>query len=169
MYGIHKTQWSGFLSFPLHSIFHIPYQYIYFVRFCFWEKDEDRNGRKPLSVTNNVPTSGGTNIDWSKWKLKYEFFFSFSNSNQNPCCNLERLVSKLYKFCFFVLFCFFCYRIIVIVALTLLTSSQSILLVWSKRNGKYNYSITTSNFMVSVIIIVLLKKIQLMFQSVIYV
>ena len=111
-----------------------------------------------------VPTLTGPNGSSSM-----SFSFSFSNSNQNPCCNLERLVSKLYKFCFFVLFCFFCYRIIVIVALTLLTSSQSILIVWSKRNGKYNYSITTSNFMVSVIIIVLLKKIQLMFQSVIYV
>ena len=39
-----------------------------------------------------------------------------------------------------------------IVALTLLTSSQSILIVWSKRNGKYNYSITASNFMVSIVI-----------------
>ncbi|KAL0015924.1 hypothetical protein SO802_002993 [Lithocarpus litseifolius] len=40
------------------------------------------------------------------------------------------------------------FEIILIVALALLMSSQSILIVWSKRNGKYNYSITTSNFMV---------------------
>ena len=40
-----------------------------------------------------------------------------------------------------------------VVALTLLTSSQGILIVWSKRNGKYEYSVTTSNFMVSIIII----------------
>ncbi|KAF3975627.1 hypothetical protein CMV_001135 [Castanea mollissima] len=37
---------------------------------------------------------------------------------------------------------------IVIIALTLLTSSQSILIVWSKRNGKYNYTIATSNLIV---------------------
>nr|POE69370.1 cmp-sialic acid transporter 2 [Quercus suber]POF21657.1 cmp-sialic acid transporter 2 [Quercus suber] len=78
------------------------------------DQDEDGNGggddiesRKPLSVTN-VPTLGGTTVDWSKWKLK----------------------------------------IVVVVALTLLTSSQGILIVWSKRNGKYEYSVTTSNFMV---------------------
>ncbi|KAM4071064.1 hypothetical protein ACB094_11G033400 [Castanea mollissima] len=39
-------------------------------------------------------------------------------------------------------------KIIVIVALTLLTSSQGILIVWSKINGKYEYSVTTCNFMV---------------------
>ncbi|KAF3961686.1 hypothetical protein CMV_013716 [Castanea mollissima] len=39
-------------------------------------------------------------------------------------------------------------KIVVVVALTLLTSSQGILIVWSKRNGKYDYSVTTSNFMV---------------------
>ncbi|KAF5745822.1 CMP-sialic acid transporter 4 [Tripterygium wilfordii] len=33
-------------------------------------------------------------------------------------------------------------------ALTLLTSSQAILIVWSKRAGKYEYSVTTANFMV---------------------
>ncbi|KAH9603548.1 hypothetical protein KSS87_011311 [Heliosperma pusillum] len=32
--------------------------------------------------------------------------------------------------------------------LTLLTSSQAILIVWSKRAGKYEYSVTTANFMV---------------------
>ncbi|KAM0948559.1 putative nucleotide-sugar transporter [Dioscorea sansibarensis] len=37
---------------------------------------------------------------------------------------------------------------IVTVALTLLTSSQAILIVWSKRAGKYEYSITTANFSV---------------------
>ncbi|KAL4651506.1 hypothetical protein ACB092_01G164600 [Castanea dentata] len=74
------------------------------------DQDEDGNGWNALSVTNNVPTLGGTTIDWSKWKLNYE--------------------------------------IIVIIALTLLTSSQSVLIVWSKRNGKYNYSITTSNLIV---------------------
>ncbi|KAK7845443.1 cmp-sialic acid transporter 4 [Quercus suber] len=30
----------------------------------------DGNGRNALLVTNNVPTLGGTTIDWSKWKLK---------------------------------------------------------------------------------------------------
>ncbi|KAI0501641.1 hypothetical protein KFK09_016586 [Dendrobium nobile] len=37
---------------------------------------------------------------------------------------------------------------VVIAALTLLTSSQSILIVWSKRAGKYEYSVTTANFSV---------------------
>nr|POE51307.1 cmp-sialic acid transporter 4 [Quercus suber] len=60
------------------------------------DQDENGNGRNALSVTNNVPTLGGTTIDWSKWKLK----------------------------------------IILIVALALLMSSQSIVIVWSKRNGK---------------------------------
>lgn len=36
----------------------------------------------------------------------------------------------------------------VTVALTILTSSQSILIVWSKRAGRYEYSVTTANFMV---------------------
>uniref|UniRef100_A0A8R7PD96 Uncharacterized protein n=1 Tax=Triticum urartu TaxID=4572 RepID=A0A8R7PD96_TRIUA len=35
---------------------------------------------------------------------------------------------------------------IVTIALTLLTSSQAILIVWSKRAGKYEYSVTTANF-----------------------
>ncbi|CAO2814788.1 unnamed protein product [Amaranthus hypochondriacus] len=33
-------------------------------------------------------------------------------------------------------------------ALTILTSSQAILIVWSKRAGKYEYSVTTANFLV---------------------
>ncbi|PIA64014.1 hypothetical protein AQUCO_00201361v1 [Aquilegia coerulea] len=37
---------------------------------------------------------------------------------------------------------------IVTVLLTLLTSSQAILIVWSKRAGKYEYSVTTANFSV---------------------
>ncbi|KAL7207117.1 hypothetical protein ACSBR2_019748 [Camellia fascicularis] len=37
---------------------------------------------------------------------------------------------------------------IVTLALTVLTSSQAILIVWSKRAGKYDYSVTTANFMV---------------------
>ncbi|CAA6667947.1 unnamed protein product [Spirodela intermedia] len=37
---------------------------------------------------------------------------------------------------------------VVTVALTLLTSSQAILIVWSKRAGKYEYSVTTANFLV---------------------
>ncbi|XP_031378659.1 CMP-sialic acid transporter 2-like isoform X2 [Punica granatum] len=37
---------------------------------------------------------------------------------------------------------------IVTLALTILTSSQSILIVWSKRAGKYDYSVTTANFSV---------------------
>lgn len=36
----------------------------------------------------------------------------------------------------------------VTLALTLLTSSQAILIVWSKRAGKYEYSVTTANFLV---------------------
>ncbi|KAK3194171.1 hypothetical protein Dsin_025481 [Dipteronia sinensis] len=36
----------------------------------------------------------------------------------------------------------------VTLALTVLTSSQAILIVWSKRAGKYEYSVTTANFMV---------------------
>ncbi|PKA67085.1 CMP-sialic acid transporter 4 [Apostasia shenzhenica] len=36
----------------------------------------------------------------------------------------------------------------VTLALTLLTSSQAILIVWSKRSGKYEYSVTTANFSV---------------------
>ncbi|KAL6008105.1 hypothetical protein ACLOJK_033611 [Asimina triloba] len=39
-------------------------------------------------------------------------------------------------------------RSIVTLALTLLTSSQAILIVWSKRAGKYEYSVTTANFSV---------------------
>ncbi|KAJ7969189.1 putative CMP-sialic acid transporter [Quillaja saponaria] len=37
---------------------------------------------------------------------------------------------------------------VVTLALTILTSSQAILIVWSKRAGKYEYSITTANFSV---------------------
>ncbi|KHN46860.1 CMP-sialic acid transporter 4 [Glycine soja] len=37
---------------------------------------------------------------------------------------------------------------VVTLALTVLTSSQGILIVWSKRAGKYEYSVTTANFMV---------------------
>ncbi|CAN6337741.1 unnamed protein product [Urochloa humidicola] len=37
---------------------------------------------------------------------------------------------------------------VVTLALTLLTSSQAILIVWSKRAGKYEYSVTTANFSV---------------------
>uniref|UniRef100_A0A453B8H5 Uncharacterized protein n=1 Tax=Aegilops tauschii subsp. strangulata TaxID=200361 RepID=A0A453B8H5_AEGTS len=40
---------------------------------------------------------------------------------------------------------------IVTIALTLLTSSQAILIVWSKRAGKYEYSVTTANFSVRVL------------------
>lgn len=36
----------------------------------------------------------------------------------------------------------------VIVALTVLTSSQAIFIVWSKRAGNYEYSVTTANFSV---------------------
>ncbi|KAE8711762.1 CMP-sialic acid transporter 4 [Hibiscus syriacus] len=39
-------------------------------------------------------------------------------------------------------------KTIVTLALTFLTSSQAILIVWSKRAGKYEYSVTTANFMV---------------------
>ncbi|KAD4982191.1 hypothetical protein E3N88_18862 [Mikania micrantha] len=37
---------------------------------------------------------------------------------------------------------------IVTLALTFLTSSQAILIVWSKRAGRYEYSVTTANFLV---------------------
>ncbi|XP_057863916.2 CMP-sialic acid transporter 2 isoform X2 [Cryptomeria japonica] len=37
---------------------------------------------------------------------------------------------------------------LVIIALTVLTSSQGILIAWSKRAGKYDYSVATANFMV---------------------
>jgi hypothetical protein len=40
------------------------------------------------------------------------------------------------------------YRSVVTCALTILTSSQAILIVWSKRAGKYEYSVTTANFLV---------------------
>lgn len=39
-------------------------------------------------------------------------------------------------------------RSFVTIILTVLTSSQSILIVWSKRAGKYDYSVTTANFLV---------------------
>ncbi|XP_047319946.1 CMP-sialic acid transporter 2-like [Impatiens glandulifera] len=39
-------------------------------------------------------------------------------------------------------------KTIVTIALTILTSSQAILIVWSKRAGKYEYSVTTANFLV---------------------
>ncbi|KAK6775172.1 hypothetical protein RDI58_026173 [Solanum bulbocastanum] len=39
-------------------------------------------------------------------------------------------------------------RSFVTLILTVLTSSQSILIVWSKRAGKYEYSVTTANFLV---------------------
>ncbi|KAE8684425.1 CMP-sialic acid transporter 4 [Hibiscus syriacus] len=39
-------------------------------------------------------------------------------------------------------------KIIVTLALTFLTSSQAILIVWSKIAGKYEYNVTTANFMV---------------------
>ncbi|KAH6791310.1 hypothetical protein C2S51_006316 [Perilla frutescens var. frutescens] len=37
---------------------------------------------------------------------------------------------------------------VVTLSLTVLTSSQAILIVWSKRAGKYEYSVTTANFLV---------------------
>ncbi|KAF2290691.1 hypothetical protein GH714_015016 [Hevea brasiliensis] len=39
-------------------------------------------------------------------------------------------------------------KTIVTFALTILTSSQAILIVWSKRADKYEYSVTTANFLV---------------------
>ncbi|XWS54439.1 hypothetical protein CRYUN_Cryun10bG0089500 [Craigia yunnanensis] len=39
-------------------------------------------------------------------------------------------------------------KTVVTLALTFLTSSQAILIVWSKRAGKYEYSVTTANFLV---------------------
>ncbi|KAK8944036.1 CMP-sialic acid transporter 4 [Platanthera guangdongensis] len=38
-----------------------------------------------------------------------------------------------------------------IIALTVLTSSQSLLIVWSKRAGKYEHSVTTADFLVEVL------------------
>lgn len=37
---------------------------------------------------------------------------------------------------------------LVTIALTVLTSSQGILIAWSKRAGKYDYSVTSANFLV---------------------
>ncbi|XP_020528064.1 CMP-sialic acid transporter 2-like isoform X4 [Amborella trichopoda] len=37
---------------------------------------------------------------------------------------------------------------LVTIALTLLTSSQAILIAWLRRAGKYDYSVTTANFLV---------------------
>ncbi|XP_049932256.1 CMP-sialic acid transporter 2-like isoform X2 [Nymphaea colorata] len=37
---------------------------------------------------------------------------------------------------------------LVTIALTFLTSSQSILIAWSRKSGKYDYSVTTANFLV---------------------
>lgn len=50
----------------------------------------------------------------------------------------------------YLLFDFFSHgiRSTVTLALTVLTSSQAILIVWSKRAGKYEYSVTTANFLV---------------------
>ncbi|XP_022763816.1 CMP-sialic acid transporter 4-like isoform X2 [Durio zibethinus] len=39
-------------------------------------------------------------------------------------------------------------KTVVTLALTFLTSSQAILIVWSKRAGRYEYSVTTANFLV---------------------
>ncbi|KAF3794752.1 CMP-sialic acid transporter 2 [Nymphaea thermarum] len=37
---------------------------------------------------------------------------------------------------------------LVTIALTFLTSSQAILIAWSRKSGKYDYSVTTANFLV---------------------
>ncbi|EFJ08905.1 hypothetical protein SELMODRAFT_428435 [Selaginella moellendorffii] len=42
-------------------------------------------------------------------------------------------------------------RSVVIVALTVLTSSQGILIAWTKRAGFYKYSVTTANFLVELL------------------
>ncbi|KAK7833123.1 cmp-sialic acid transporter 4 [Quercus suber] len=42
-------------------------------------------------------------------------------------------------------------KIVVVVALTLLTSSQGILTVWSKRNGKYDYSVEALKCLLSLL------------------
>lgn len=48
-----------------------------------------------------------------------------------------------------LMFCLKCEkRSMVTLALTILTSSQGILIAWSKRAGGYDYSVTTANFMV---------------------
>ena len=41
-----------------------------------------------------------------------------------------------------------CNRSMVTLALTFLTSCQAILIVWSKRAGRYDYSVITTNFLV---------------------
>ena len=139
------------VPFPFHSyIFHIPHQFIYLFVFVSGKRMKMAMAGMLFQWLIICPLWEVPPLTGPNGSSSMSFSFSFSNSKQNPCCNSERLVSKLYKFCFFV-FCF-CNRIIVIVALTLLTSSQSILIVWSKRNGKYNYSITASNFMVSIVI-----------------
>lgn len=56
---------------------------------------------------------------------------------ETKCCCFDLILGLL-----------LCNRSMVTLALTVLTSSQAILIVWSKRAGKYEYSVTTANFSV---------------------
>jgi hypothetical protein len=100
--------------------------------FVLKDRDEDGSGN---DIESKSTLGGGATVENSKWKRKYEFLFSNQNPNYNKDSNL---------------FVCFCYRSIVTLALTFLTSSQAILIVWSKRAGKYEYSVTTANFMVTI-------------------
>ncbi len=121
-----------FSSFPLSLSSLIC---LYIKKSCLFvlkDRDEDGSGN---DIESKSTLGGGATVENSKWKRKYEFLFSNQNPNYNKDSNL---------------FVCFCYRSIVTLALTFLTSSQAILIVWSKRAGKYEYSVTTANFMVTI-------------------
>lgn len=91
---------------------------------------------KPLA------TLGVGSSDRSKWKRKCEHLvFSVMLLWITSSLGFGKKVLMASLFSFGV-------RSIVTLALTILTSSQAILIVWSKRAGKYEYSVTTANFMV---------------------
>lgn len=71
-------------------------------------------------------------------------------SKLNWTCSLAW--TKINWWSYLIFSCFFLYgRSFVTLALTILTSSQAILIVWSKRAGKYDYSVTTANFSVRIV------------------
>lgn len=91
-------------------------------------------------LLKKMEKSGGVFVDSSKWKRKWEakqWNFSFYRGHKNGLLVLL-LVPPLLCFC----------RSLVTIALTFLTSSQAILIAWSRKAGKYDYSVTTANFLV---------------------
>ncbi|XP_039690442.1 CMP-sialic acid transporter 4 isoform X2 [Medicago truncatula] len=66
----------------------------------------------------------------------YPFVPSASSSIGEPKIDINRIKPQWKR------------KSLVTFALTILTSSQAILIVWSKRAGKYDYSVTTANFLV---------------------